>query len=65
MMGFNTAAVLVMNTVWFLLGRSFFAFFIAVFLIVAGFFAISVCAFSFASLLRHAAVLQDQSDWTI
>ncbi|MBQ9227978.1 MAG: DUF2975 domain-containing protein [Eubacterium sp.] len=61
----DTVLVLITNTVLYAIGRSFFAFFIAVFLIVACFFAAAVCAFSCSYLLRNATSLQEQSDFTI
>lgn len=53
------------NLVYFLMGRSFMAFFFAFFFIIALFFAVTVCAFSLSSLLDNASELQNQSDFTI
>ncbi|MBQ9517556.1 MAG: DUF2975 domain-containing protein [Eubacterium sp.] len=65
LMAINTALVLVTDTLLFVLGRSFLALFISFSLIIAIFLAVSICAFALSSLLDNAAVLQDQSDYTI
>ena len=61
----DTALVLITNTLLFLIGRSFFALFISFSLIISLFLAVSICAIALSSLLENAAVLQNQSDYTI
>ncbi len=61
----DTAIIFIMNIVLFCLGRAFPALFIAFFLIIAIFFAMTVCAFALSSLLKNATELQEQSDFTI
>ncbi|MBR2278593.1 MAG: DUF2975 domain-containing protein [Eubacterium sp.] len=65
LMAADTALVLITDTLLFAIGRSFLALFISFSLIIAIFLAASVCAFALSSLLDNAAVLQDQSDYTI
>lgn len=61
----NTGNLALANLITMANGRSFFAFFLSFFFIVAVFFALSVCAFSFSYLLGNAVTLQEQSDFTI
>ena len=65
LMAINTVIIAVADAVLYIIGRSFFALFISFSLIIAIFLAISVCAFALSSLINNAAVLQDQSDYTI
>lgn len=65
LMAIDTVLVLVTDTLLFVLGRSFLALFISFSLIIAIFLAASICAFALSSLLENAAILQDQSDYTI
>ena len=65
LMGIDTVIFLLTNTVLYIAGRSFTAFFIACFLINAIFFALTVCALALSSLLSNANELQEQSDYTI
>ena len=61
----DTVLVTITNTLLFAIGRSFFALFISFSLIIALFLAVSICAVALSSLLENAAVLQNQSDYTI
>ena len=65
LMAIDTVLITAADAVLFILGRSFFALFISFSLIIAIFLAISICAFALSSLIKNAAVLQDQSDYTI
>ena len=65
LMAIDTVLVVVTNTLLFAIGRSFLALFISFSLIIAIFLAASICAFALSSLIDNAAVLQDQSDYTI
>ena len=65
LMAIDTALIAVADAVLFVIGRSFFALFISFSLIIAIFLAVSICAFALSSLIKNAAVLQDQSDFTI
>ena len=65
LMAIDTALIAVSDAVLFVIGRSFFALFISFSLIIAIFLAISISAFALSSLIKNAAVLQDQSDYTI
>lgn len=62
---FVAAALGIGNIIYYCIGRSFFAFFLACFLPVAVFGTAAVCAFALSALLKNATELQDQSDWTI
>ncbi len=65
LMAIDTALVAISDAALFVIGRSFFALLISFSLIISIFLAISICAFALSSMIKNAAVLQDQSDYTI
>ena len=64
-MAADTILAAAADAILFICGMSFFHLFAAFILIIAILLAISICAFALSSLLDNAAVLQDQSDFTI
>ncbi len=65
LMAADTVLTLLTDCILFALGRSFLSLFLSFSLIIAILCSVSVCALALSYLLGNAAVLQNQSDYTI